>query len=297
MELRHLRYFVAVAEELNFSRAAERLHIAQPPLSQQIQSLENELGVRLFDRGERPIRLTESGLVLLEQASPLLARLDEIVATVRRIGKGQTGAIRIGFVGSATYDFLPELFRRFRLEYEDVELSLVELRAMPQIESLRHREIDIGFMRTSVEDESFQCQALLEEPLVVALPENHPLAAQDSIRLSALKGEPFIGFSAAMTVFGGYLLKVCQEAGFVPNVVQETIEIQTAVSLVSAGVGLTLAPASLQKVGRIGVVYRSLAAPVPKTTLYAVWRKDNRTPVVRAFLALLQEVLSSLAKD
>ena len=293
MELRHLRYFIAVAEELNFSRAAERLHMAQPPLSQQIRNLEEELGVQLVNRDERPIRLTEAGAELFEQASLVLKRLDEIVATVQRIGKGQTGSIRVGFVGSATYDILPEVIRRFRQEYSDVELSLVELRALPQVEKLRHREIDVGFMRLAVEDEAFQCRTILEEPLVVALPENHPLAKKTQIKLAALKGEPFIGFPAATTALGGYLLKVCKDAGFVANVVQETIEIQTAISLVSAGVGLTLAPASLQKVGRIGVVYKPLAAPVPKTTLYAVYRKDNKSPVVAAFLKLLEEVLNS----
>lgn len=290
MELRHLRYFVAVAEELNFSRAAERLHIAQPPLSQQIRSLENELGVQLISRNERPIRLTEAGLALFEQAGSLLSRLDEIVASVQRIGKGQTGSIRVSFVGSATYDFLPQIFRRFREEYPNVELGLLEMGAMPQIEKLRHREIDVGFMRTSVEDEAFQTLALLEEPLMVALPEAHPLAAKTRVKLSGLKGEPFIGFPAA-TAFGGYLLKVCREAGFIPNVVQETVEIQTAISLVSAGVGLTLAPASLQKVGRSGVIYKPIAAPVPKSTLYAVYRRDNKSSVTAAFLRLLQEEL------
>ena len=293
MELRHLRYFLAVAEELNFSRAAERLHIAQPPLSQQIRSLENELGVQLINRDERPIRLTESGIALFDQAAELLGRLDEIVTSVQRIGKGQTGSITVGFVGSATYDILPELFRRFRQEYADVELSLIELRAVPQIEKLRHREIDVGFMRASIEDESLESWPVAEEPLIVALPENHALARKSCIELSALKGEPFIGFPAATTILGGYLLKVCKDAGFEANVVQETIELQTAISLVSAGLGLTLAPACLQKVERVGVVYRPLAPPVPKTTLYVVSRKDNKSPVVTAFLKLLQDVLAS----
>ena len=293
MDLRHLRYFIAVAEELNFSRAAERLHIAQPPLSQQIRSLEDELGVQLINRDERPIRLTEAGAELLEQSRDLLSRLEQIVATVQRIGKGQTGSIRVGFVGSATYDVIPEVFRRFRQEFAEVELSLVELRAVPQIEKLRHREIDVGFVRSIIDDLAFICRSVLEEPLVVALPEHHHLAAKAQVKLEALRGEPFIGFPAATSAYGGYLLEVCRAAGFEPNVVQETIELQTAISLVSAGLGLTLAPASLERVGRIGVVYKPLAEPVPKTALYVVYRKDSKSSVLSAFLKLLDEVVAA----
>ncbi len=292
IELRHLRYFIAVAEEMSFSRAAERLHIAQPPLSQQIKSLEAELGAQLIDREERPIKLTAAGQELLEQSKSILERFDLGIQAARRIGQGHTGSIRVGFVGSATYDFLPDTFKQFREKYPEVQLSLIELRAFQQLDQLRHHQIDIGFLRTEVDDQSFVCETVLEEPLVVALPEHHALAELSQIDMKDLAGEPFIGFPAATTGYGGYLLQVCNQAGFSANVVQETIELQTAISLVSAAVGLTLAPASLQNVGRKGVVYRPLAPPVPLTKLVIVYRRNDTSPVLKAFLSLVRGAAS-----
>lgn len=290
MELRHLHYFIAVAEELHFSRAAERLHISQPPLSQQIQSLENELGVKLFERTKRQVHLTEAGEVFLERSYQVLAQLEQAIAVTQQIGRGEVGKLAIGFVDSAMYTLLPEIFRVFREHFPAVEMRLHELTTQEQIQSLHHKQIDIGIVRSAISELGLSVECLLPESLVLALPENHPLSAQTQVSLSALADELFILFPAKLgPVFYEQIIHSCQQAGFRPKVVQEAVQMQTIVGLVAAGLGIAIVPASMQNFHRSGVIYRPLQEQIPKTGLYLAWRQHDSSPVVNAFLGLARK--------
>jgi DNA-binding transcriptional LysR family regulator len=189
MELRHLHYFIAVAEELHFSRAAERLCISQPPLSQQIRDLEEELGVKLFERTKRHVHLTEAGKVFLDRSYLLLAQLEQAIAATQRIGRGEVGQLAIGFVDSAMYTSLPEMLKGFREQFPAVELRLQEMTTAQQIQALYDKQIDVGIVRSAISEPSLSVECLLPESLVLALPENHPLSAQTQVSLSALADE------------------------------------------------------------------------------------------------------------
>ena len=294
MELRHLRYFVVVAEELHFGRAAERLQMAQPPLSQQIRQLEKELGFELFRRTKRSVELTEAGAVFLREARRLLRQLEQAVELGRRTSRGETGKLVVGFVSSAAYNVLPPMLQAFRSRFGDIDLSLRELTTDQQVQRLREGRMDVGFMRPPVEDEAFSQMTIFGEPLVVALPEHHALGRQAAIALGSLAGEPFILFPRPLAP-GLYdqIISLCQQADFSPNVVQEAIQMQTIVSLVAAGMGVALVPASLQNLQRTGVIYRPVAEPTPKATIALVWRTHDTSPTVQRFL----EVVRAIAPD
>ncbi len=290
MEIRHLRYFVAVAEELHFGRAAERLFIAQPPLSQQIQQLERELGVALFERTSRRVRLTPAGAVFLQDALHILARVQASVQDARRAAKGELGTLAIGFVASATYDFLPRVLRRFREQYPDIELLLSEQNAAEQSNALREKTIHVGFARPAIEAPEWVAKPITHEPFLLAVPEHHALAAMPAVALPELAAEPFIAFPPDPKPSYADLVKaVCEAAGFSPLVAQEVREMQTALSLVAAGMGVCLVPASVQNVQRRGVVYCPLTGLAPTTDLSVVYRKDDPSPVLALFLDTMQE--------
>lgn len=290
MELRHLRYFVAVAEEMHFGRAAERLFIAQPPLSQQIQQLERELGVPLFERTSRRVRLTPAGAVFLEDARSILARVQSSVQDVRRAAKGELGSLSVGFAASATYEFLPRVLRRFRERFPDIELLLYELNAAEQAGALRDKTINVGFARPSIEAPEWNVTPVTHEPFLAALPEHHALASEAAVALAALAEEPFIGFPPDPKPSYADLVKtLCAEAGFVPHVAQEVREMQTALSLVAAGMGVCLVPGSVQNMQRRGVVYCPLTDPAAMTDLTVVSRRDDPSPVLALFLEVVQE--------
>ncbi|MGY2922532.1 LysR substrate-binding domain-containing protein [Bradyrhizobium sp. USDA 3262] len=227
MELRHLRYFVALGEELNFTRAAERLHIAQPPLSQQIRQLEDELGVTLLQRNSRPVRLPEAGELLLARARALLANFETAVADTRRVGRGQAGKLAIGFVGSAMFAGLPDLIGSYRDACPDVELVLDEMLAAEIAEALRRRRIDVGFARPALLPEAGLAQRLiLEEPYVAALPRAHPLAERDDIALAELSDDAFVLYPARPEPsVTGLIVAACQAAGFTPRLAQEVLHL------------------------------------------------------------------------
>ncbi len=294
MELRHLRYFLAVADELHFGRAATRLHISQPPLSQQIQQLEREMGVELFVRTHRRVRLTEAGRAFQPEARALLLRLDDATAGARRVARGETGALAVGFIASATYGLLPRLYRRFRERYPDVSLVLSELSTAEQVAALRAGQLHVGLARAPVGDEGLVAEPLAEEPLLAALPRGHPLAARPAIRLRELAGEPFVLFPRQPRP--GWIDVVqgaCLGAGFRPSVVQEALELSTAVTLVAAGIGVTLVPAPAGALRLEGVAYRPLLPPVPTTQLLALRRADAALPTAMRFLEVAREVLAS----
>lgn len=290
MELRHLHYFIAVAEELHFSRAAERLCISQPPLSQQIRSLEDELGVKLFERTKRHVKLTEAGNVLLEHSYLVLAQLEQAIEATQRVGRGEVGRLAIGFVGSATYTVLPEILSAFRAQFPAVELQLRELTTAQQIQALHHKQVDIGIVRSAISEPGLSVELLLPESLVLALPEAHPLSAQTEVSLSTLADELFILFPAKMgPVFYKKIIHSCQQAGFCPKVAQEAVQMQTIIGLVAAGLGIAIVPASLQNFHRNGVIYRPLQEQIPQTGLYLAWRQHDSSPVISAFLNLARK--------
>lgn len=290
MELRHLRYFIAVAEELHFGRAAERLHIAQPPLSQQIRQLEEELGFQLFHRTKRQVQLTEAGQVFLNESYRIFRQLDQAIQAGQRASRGEMGQLVIGFVSSAAYNVLPGVLQTFRSQFPAVNLTLRELTTDQQLQRLREGRIDVGFLRPPVGDDSFDLTPILQEPLVVALPEVHPLAQFPQISLRSLVGEPFILFPRPLAP-GLYdqIISFCQQANFSPHVVQEAVQMQTIVSLVAAEIGIALVPASLQNLQRTGVVYKPVAEPTPKAAIAVVWRRQETSPIVRRFLGIVRE--------
>src|SRR5262245_26825869 len=192
MELRHLRYFVVVAEELHFRRAAERLHMSQPPLSQQIRALEAEVGATLLLRNQRKVELTAAGAAFLERAREILAAVEDAALEARRVQRGEVGRLAIGFVGSAMYSFVPDLLRAFRERYPDIQLRLQELGTSEQLRQLENGRLDVGFMRTPSTRPELRAETVLEERVVAALPDAHPLAARARLRLTDLEGQPLV---------------------------------------------------------------------------------------------------------
>ncbi len=290
MELRHLRYFVAVAEELHFGRAAARLFIAQPPLSQQIQQLERELGVMLFQRTSRRVQLTPAGEVFLTGARQTLADLAAAVHSTQRAARGETGWLGIGFAASATYDLLPAVLHDFRECFPDVALSLMELNAVEQSAALRDRSIHVGFARPHTDEADVAVEAVLRESFLVALPAAHPLAGLPLLSLALLASEPFVSFpERPLPSYAQVVRAVCAGVGFAPRVVQEVREMQTAISLVAAGLGIALLPASVQHLHRDGVVYRPLPDDAPRTELAVITRKEDASPTLHNFLGIVRE--------
>jgi DNA-binding transcriptional LysR family regulator len=289
VELRHLRYFVAVAEELHFRRAAERLHISQPPLSQQIRQLEDAVGVQLLARNRRGVQLTPAGQSFLEEAREILASVDDAAETARRVSRGEVGQLSVGFVGSAMYGVLPEILRSFREGHPDVELRLRELPSAPQLEGLRSGRIDVGFVRPPVQDPDLMSETVLREPVVAALPEWHRLSARRRLRLADLRHESFVlmGHREAPGLHDA-LVGAMWAAGSAPGVIQEVAEMQTVVGLVAAGLGVSLVPASVQALKRRGVVYRPVIEDAPRIELDLVWRTGDASPVLDAFRQLVR---------
>lgn len=290
MELRHLRYFIAVAEELNFTRAAEKLHIAQPPLSQQIQHLEAELGFQLFHRTKRTVHLTAAGQVFFEEARKILQQVDRAIQLGRQTSRGELGQLTIGFVSSAAHNVVPAILQTFRTRYPAVKLELHELTTNEQLQRLRFGQIDIGFVRPPVEEEGINSEIVFREPLIVALPETHPLADRAHLELRELSTEPFILFprSQAPGLYDA-IVSLCQQAGFSPIAAQEAIQMQTIVSLVAAEMGVAIVPASMQNFQRSGVVYKALPESTCIVAIALIWRSDP-TAAVQRFLEVARHI-------
>ena len=289
MELRQLRYFVAVAEELSFHRGAERVGISQPPLSRQIANLEAELGTRLLDRSQHNIALTETGKVFYAEAIKVLADLDRAVDLTQRSAKGQWGSLTLGFGGSATYAVVPKLLRRFRSLFPDVELSLHVLPMARQLDALRARTIDIGFHIVPVRDQTFRSKCILRDPLAVAVPSMHPLAGKTKIGLRSLESYEFVMLSRSDGALAFYtqVMRICRRAGFVPIIGREVTPMESVVGLVAADVGIAIVPSTAQQRLQIAnVEYRPLREHYAIMEFAIVWRKDNTSPVVAAFVEL-----------
>lgn len=290
MELRHLRYFAMVAAEGSFSKASEKLHIAQPPLSRQVQQLEDELGVRLLDRG-RPLTLTEPGRYLFEQARQILQRVEDTKAMTRRIAKGMVLQFNIGFVASTLYDALPELIRRFRITAPGVEVQLIELTTMEQVAALKDGRIDVGFGRLKFDDEGVTRKVIREEKLCLATPVGHPLAELGrSVKLRETVGEPLIIYpKSPRPSYADQVLGFYRDVGVEPTIGLEARELQTALGLVASGGGVCVVPASVRRLGRDDVRYVDLDEPKLSTPIIMSYRQADTSKLLTQLLTLVRE--------
>ena len=288
MELRQLRYFVAVAEELHFGHAARRLRIAQPALSRQIQALEKELMVQLLFRNRRRVQITPAGQVFLDRARLILARIEDAVLAAQRASGGVSGSLNLGFVGSATYDVLPSVLRAFRQAAPHVELTLSEMTVHVQLEALTEKRIDIGLLRLPAKTEGLVFRTISREPLYVALPSSHRLAQLPVLRLSSLAEESFVLYpDYPQPSWTEFVIGLCQQAGFHPVIAQRTVEIQTTLSLVAAGIGVSIVPECVGNITRKNVVFRRLMGVRARTELLVAYREHDPSPVVQTFLKVL----------
>ena len=282
MELRRIQYFVAVAEEAHFGRAAQRLQMAQPPLSQQIRALEAEMGVALFRRTTRKVELTAAGERFLPRARAILAEVDDAVAEAVQVADGMLGKIAIGFTGSATYDLLPSLVRVLRADLPGIELDIHgEMLTPDQVTALTEGSLDLGLLRPPVRSTAIDVQVLRREPLIAVLPEHHPLAGRDRVRLPDLRDDPFVTYpSQHRSVVYEAVMDACQQAGFVPATVHEVAETSTLVSFVAAGLGVALVPASVQHLRITGATYLPLAGTTREVELALATRAGETSPHV-----------------
>lgn len=291
MELRHLKYFNVVARELSFSRAAELLHIAQPPLSRQIHQLEELLGVELFDRTLRPIALTAAGSFFYAETVRMLARIEEVKLRTQSIGRGQRRWFNIGFVPSTLYGFLPDLIKRFRLLDADVEIGFSELTTMQQAEALKSGRIDVGFGRLDIDDPDIVCQTMIEEPLIAVLPKGHPLLAKSRVSLAQIAEEHLILYpTKTRPSYADQVLGIFADRGMSPSVLEEANEMQTAIGLVAAGVGVTLVPDSVQRLHRNDIAYRPLSDKKIFSPVIMNYRLNDQSAALLAFRALAAEI-------
>ena len=288
MELRHLKYFVAVAEERHFGRAAARLKIAQPPLSRQIQALEKELGLLLFERTRRQVDLTPAGETFLTHARRIFESVDLAVHEAQRAGKGESGRLVVAYPSTFASSGMPELVRAFRARYPLVELVLHELPPQQQLDEIKENRVDVGFVRGPVEDPTFETELVRREAFLAALPSGHPLSGRKVIPLSLLAREPFVLFPRHRGPgYFDYILRLCNSAGFTPRIVQEAPQMDI-VSLVAANLGVSLVPASVRTFRRSGIVLRPIVG-APKTELLVVWSVLNRSAVLQEFLDVLRK--------
>jgi DNA-binding transcriptional LysR family regulator len=290
MDLRHLRYFVAVAEERHFTRAAERLGIKQPPLSLQIKQLEQELGTPLFRRLTRGVELTEPGTLLLDEARQILEQVERTKENVQNRARGETGHIRVGFVGTIYFHpRVPELIQTYRERYPGVLLSPVQGNTSDlMVQAVQAGSVDVAFVRLPLEhSEAVTIHPLVDETMLIALPSYHPQARKRSVSLATLAQEKLILFPRAIGP-GLYdsVIASCQRAGFSPILGEEGIQISSIVSLVAAGFGISIVPRSTERIRADGIVYVPIKGEAPRAPISLAVRKDNRSAAIRNFVAL-----------
>ena len=286
-----MEYFVAVAEELHFGRAALRMNISQPPLSMQIRKLEEELGTRLFRRTSRKVALTEAGRVLLGRAREILGKIAQAASEVRAVGEGSIGRVVVGFVGPAMESGLSEAIRAFRERHPGIRLALHELGTAEQLEALRTGRLQVGFLRLFGHRlEGLQSRVIWREPYVLAMPQDHPLSSSERIPLEALAGEPLIMFPRAdHPELYDRLMAGFRDAGFSPEVVQEARTKHTTVALVAAGIGLALVPASVARLSGLRVRWRPVDGDLPAVEISMVWKRGEGEVALEHFIQVLSE--------
>ncbi|NYH79991.1 DNA-binding transcriptional LysR family regulator [Actinopolyspora biskrensis] len=290
MELRHLRYFVTIAEEQSLTRAAARLHMAQPPLSAQLRKLEAELGTTLVQRTARGAQLTEPGRVLLEEARRILHEVDQAARMTREVGSGLVGRLALGFIPSASNAVLPPILRQFKAEYPDVTLHLQEMRPNEIVDRLHDRRIDAGLFYLPFEDPALHVRSVAEESLVLAVPATHRLARRERVELAEVAEEPFILPARHGNMPGLYAIVVdaCERAGFSPRVVQRDVWLmQTIVGLVAGGMGVSVVPDSVRRLQRAGAAFLPLSDVSEQAQTAIAWRGGTAQPVLGSFLDIV----------
>ncbi|MBY5534570.1 LysR family transcriptional regulator [Rhizobium leguminosarum] len=290
MELRHLRYFLAVAEEGNFTRAAGKLGIGQPPLSQQIRDLEREVGAALFHRVPHGAELTAAGAAFLGEAKASLAAAEKAKLAAQSANRGETGRLSLGFTASSAFNpVVSTTIRRFRARWPEVQLSLTEMNTLALMQKLERGELDATFMRPSLDDPAgIRLRRLPDEPMVIALPASHPLARRSKLPLAALADEPFILFPrlVGLSLYDDVVL-ACRKAGFELTVAQEAPQISSVVNLVAADLGVSIVPASISQIKLEGVAYRPIEGPPAVARLALAILKTHRSPVTENLISLL----------
>jgi DNA-binding transcriptional LysR family regulator len=295
MELRHLRYLIAVAEELNFGRAAIRLRISQPPLSQQIRQLEEELGVRIFDRTKRHVKLTEAGKRIVLEAQQILGQVDHFVGLASRVSEGAIG--RLAVAGQAVLnEILVQTLRVFADQYPGVRIELHFMNTAYQVEALHEEQVHVGFLHLPVDDSNLTLEPIKREPLWLALPKNHPLAKQKSIRLSSLAHQPFIMFARRSSPgLHDVITTACRNAGFSLNVVHEVDNVIASMTLVTAGLGLAFCSPSWRTLWP-DVAFRSIREPAPALEYAVAYRRGVQSPPLESFLKVVRQVARQNSK-
>ena len=290
MELRHYRYFVAVAERLNFSQAAQALHVAQPALSRAVHDIEDEIGVALFVRHKPHIALTAAGVTFLEEARRVLAQAQEAVERARKSSRGEVGELNLAYVATLSDGLIPRLLRRFRAEFPSVSISMAQMPPARQLQALLEGQTHVGFigMPLEQEEEKLAFHVFRDEPLCVALPTAHALKRKKELPLRALAKEPFVFLSrAGAPSYYDWLVKQCRRAGFRPQIAQEVESTQTCLELVAAGFGVALFPKTAHQAWYEDVVFRELTGEAPIFHHSVAWRRGSGLPAVEAFLKLL----------
>lgn len=291
MKLRHLKYFAMLAEELNFHRAAARLHISQPPLTRQIQMLEEEMGARLFSRNAHGVELTPAGQTLREEAQRILGMVALAKERTGKAGRGQIGRLDVGIFGSAIFYHIPRLLLQFRNRYPEVEIALHQLPRAEQIKALRERRLAVGISRRVPEEPDIVVETVFREPLVIALNRAHPLARRKAIRIAEIVNEPLILYPSKIRpgLVDDVMVLMARE-GARPRVVQEVTDVVTAVALVASGFGICVTPEAASSLRLPGVVYRSIKdKPPPSIELACLYRRDDESPILAAFLAITRK--------
>ena len=290
MELRHLRYFLVVAEELSFTAAAARLRISQPPLSQQIQDLETELKTPLFLRTSRKVELTPAGIAFLDHVRSILGQVGQAVEQAQAVGSGKSGKLDIGATGSVLLGPLASIIAAYGRQHPEVLVRLHEMAPLAQFDSLHARKTDISFLRSPTEDPELVTEVAWREQVWVALPTGHRLSKRDRLRLADLRNDDHVFLRLEDSPFAQYLRNCCVEAGFIPRISQQVVEAYSLTSLVAGGLGVALVPESVRHLSRRGVIYRPLCEPAPAADVKIVFRPDGN-PVVSRFVELARELL------
>jgi DNA-binding transcriptional LysR family regulator len=289
MEFRHLRYFVAVAEELHFGRAAARLHLSQPPLSQQIRTLEEELGLKLFSRDRRRVELTHAGTVFLIEAKKILSQMENASDAARRAERGQIGPFIVACGPLAVETVMPMILKTFRAEYPEIDLSITESNGHKIVDILQAKHADVGLLMPNFTSERLQRQTCLTLPLVAAVPKDHAIAKRRRIRLKQLAGEPFVGFSHQQALgFYEHIVAVCERSGFTPHIVQEAVHHTTLLALVAAGYGIALIPRLGKSPPPTDVVFVQVVEPWATMPLWIAWPSNSSSRVLSAFLEVVR---------
>jgi DNA-binding transcriptional LysR family regulator len=284
MELRHLRYFLALAEDLSFTRAADRLHVSQPPFSLQIRQLEQEVGARLFARTSRRVELTPAGQAFLIDARAILERVDASIKRAAAIESGLAGRIEMGLSGSHFFGPLPTLIAGYSRAYADVSITLLEMKPAMQLEALRERRIDLSISRTPVNDTVLKSTRLWADPIVAAVPRGHPLARRKRLTLVDLRDEPFIMLRLDTSAYAQHIRDCCVQAGFAPRVVHHVSELAAVLSLVAAGMGVALVPVSVTHIYTNAINFITLGSNELHSDVYAVQRLEDSANVTNAFV-------------